>query len=111
MDKRTVLRLDPRLAPVKVAVLPLSRHADLSPVGRDLAGELRRHWNVEYDETQAIGKRYRRQDEIGTPFCVTVDFDTLDDQAVTIRERDAMTQERVALDKVADYLATRLIGC
>ncbi|HEV2888089.1 MAG TPA: glycine--tRNA ligase, partial [Jatrophihabitans sp.] len=111
MDKRTVLRLDPRLAPVKVAVLPLSRHADLSPIGRDVAGTLRRHWNVEYDETQAIGKRYRRQDEIGTPYCVTVDFDTLDDQAVTIRERDAMTQERVALDKVSDYLATRLIGC
>ncbi|MDQ1720354.1 MAG: glycyl-tRNA synthetase, partial [Pseudonocardiales bacterium] len=110
MDKRTVLRLDPRLAPVKVAVLPLSRHADLSPKGRDLAGALRRHWNVEYDETQAIGKRYRRQDEIGTPFCVTVDFDTLDDQAVTIRERDTMTQERVALDKVEDYLASRLIG-
>ena len=111
MDKRTVLRLDPRLAPVKVAVLPLSRHADLSPIARDLSGALRRHWNVEYDETQAIGKRYRRQDEIGTPYCVTIDFDTLDDHAVTIRERDAMTQERVALDKVADYLATRLIGC
>jgi len=111
VDKRTVLRFDPRLAPVKVAVLPLSRHADLSPVGRDLAGQLRQHWNVEYDETQAIGKRYRRQDEIGTPFCVTVDFDTLDDQAVTIRERDSMTQERVALDKVSDYLAPKLIGC
>ncbi|HST47818.1 glycine--tRNA ligase [Jatrophihabitans sp.] len=111
MDKRTVLRFDPRLAPVKVAVLPLSRHADLSPVGRDLAGQLRQHWNVEYDETQAIGKRYRRQDEIGTPFCVTVDFDTLDDQAVTIRERDSMAQERVALDKVSDYLAPKLIGC
>ena len=111
MDKRTVLRLDPRLAPVKVAVLPLSRHADLSPVARDLSGQLRQHWNIEFDETQAIGKRYRRQDEIGTPFCVTVDFDTLDDQAVTIRERDTMAQERVALDKVADYLAPRLIGC
>ena len=111
MDKRTVLKLDPRLAPVKVAVLPLSRNADLSPVARDLASNLRRHWNIEHDETQAIGKRYRRQDEIGTPFCVTVDFDTLDDQAVTIRERDAMTQERVALDKVEDYLAPRLIGC
>jgi glycyl-tRNA synthetase len=111
MDKRTVLKFDPRLAPVKVAVLPLSRNADLSPIGRDVASMLRKHWNVEYDETQAIGKRYRRQDEIGTPYCVTVDFDTLDDRAVTIRERDAMTQERVALDKVEDYLATRLIGC
>jgi glycyl-tRNA synthetase len=111
MDKRTLLRLDPRLAPVKAAVLPLSRNEDLSPKARDLAATLRRHWNVEFDETQAIGKRYRRQDEIGTPFCVTVDFDTLDDQAVTIRERDAMTQQRVALDKVEGYLAERLIGC
>jgi glycyl-tRNA synthetase len=111
VDKRTVLRLDPRLAPVKAAVLPLSRNADLSPKARDLAAALRKNWNVEYDETQAIGKRYRRQDEIGTPYCITVDFETLEDQAVTIRERDAMTQDRVALDKVEGYLAQRLIGC
>ena len=78
VDKRTVLRLDPRLAPVKVAVLPLSRNADLSPKARDLAAELRRRWNVDFDDAGAIGRRYRRQDEIGTPFCVTVDFDTLD---------------------------------
>ncbi|RMI32935.1 glycine--tRNA ligase [Nocardia stercoris] len=111
VDTRTVLRLDRRLAPVKAAVLPLSRNADLSPVAGKLAAELRQAWNVEYDETQNIGKRYRRQDEIGTPFCVTVDFDTLEDQAVTIRERDTMAQERVALDQVAGYLAQRLIGC
>ncbi|MHA0288021.1 glycine--tRNA ligase [Mycobacterium sp. C3-094] len=111
VDKRTVLRLDPRLAPVKVAVLPLSRHADLSPKARDLAAELRRSWNVEFDDAGAIGRRYRRQDEIGTPYCVTVDFDSLDDHAVTIRERDAMTQERVALAEVSDYLAVRLKGC
>ncbi len=98
VDKRTVLRLDPRLAPVKAAVLPLSRHADLSPKARDLAAELRKSWNVEFDDAGAIGRRYRRQDEIGTPFCVTLDFDSLDDHAVTIRERDAMTQERVAID-------------
>jgi len=110
-DKRTVLKLDPRLAPVKAAVLPLSRNAELSPIARQLSSELRRHWNVEYDETQAIGKRYRRQDEIGTPFCVTVDFDTLQDQAVTVRERDAMSQDRIALDKVSGYLAERLVGC
>ena len=97
VDKRTVLELDPRLAPVKAAVLPLSRHADLSPKARDLAAELRQSWNVEFDDAGAIGRRYRRQDEIGTPFCVTVDFDSLEDQSVTIRERDAMTQERVAL--------------
>jgi glycyl-tRNA synthetase len=72
---------------------------------------LRKCWNVEFDDAGAIGRRYRRQDEIGTPFCVTVDFDTLEDQAVTIRERDAMTQDRVALDAVADYLAARLKGC
>ncbi|HET9646658.1 MAG TPA: glycine--tRNA ligase [Microlunatus sp.] len=111
VDKRTVLRLDPRLAPVKVAVLPLSRNEALSPKARDVAAELRTYWNVDFDDAQAIGRRYRRQDEIGTPYCVTVDFDTLDDGAVTIRERDTMSQERVSLDKVRDYLATRLIGC
>ena len=111
VDKRTVLRLDPRLAPVKAAVLPLSRNEDLSPKARDLAAQLRRNWNVDFDDSQAIGKRYRRQDEIGTPFCLTVDFDTLEDQAVTIRERDTMTQERVALDQVEGYLAQRLVGC
>ena len=111
MDKRTLLRLDPRLAPVKAAVLPLSRHEDLSPKARDLAAVLRRSWNVDFDDAQAIGRRYRRQDEIGTPYCITVDFDTLDDQAVTVRERDSMQQDRVSFDKVEDYLATRLIGC
>jgi glycyl-tRNA synthetase len=108
VDKRTVLRLDARLAPVKVAVLPLSRNVDLSPKARDLASVLRKRWNVEFDDAGAIGRRYRRQDEIGTPFCVTVDFDTLDDQAVTIRERDTMKQERVALDSVLDHLIPHL---
>jgi glycyl-tRNA synthetase len=110
LEKRVVLRLDRRLAPVKVAVLPLSRNEALSPKARELAARLRAHWNVEFDDTQAIGRRYRRQDEIGTPFCVTVDFDTLEDQAVTVRERDSMTQERVSLDQVEGYLAQRLIG-
>ena len=111
-DKRVLLRLDPRLAPVKVAVLPLSRNADLSPKARDLAAELRAHgWNVEFDDSGAIGRRYRRQDEIGTPFCVTVDFDTLEDQAVTVRERDSMSQDRIALDQVSAYFAQRLLGC
>lgn len=111
VDKRTVLKLDHRLAPVKAAVLPLSRNEALSPKARDLAAQLRRNWNVDFDDAQAIGKRYRRQDEIGTPFCITVDFDTLDDNAVTIRSRDTMQQERVALDQVEGYLAQRLIGC
>ncbi|MFD6157906.1 glycine--tRNA ligase [Nocardia sp. NPDC060256] len=110
VDTRTVLRLDRRLAPVKAAVLPLSRNADLTPKAKDLAAQLRRNWNVEFDDAGAIGRRYRRQDEIGTPFCITVDFDTLDDQAVTIRERDTMTQERIALDKVEGYLAQHLLG-
>ncbi|MCW2648892.1 MAG: glycyl-tRNA synthetase [Pseudonocardiales bacterium] len=110
MEKRTVLRLDKRLAPVKAAVLPLSRNADLSPMARDLAAQLRKNWTIEFDDAQAIGRRYRRQDEIGTPFCVTVDFDTPTDHAVTVRERDSMSQERVGLDQVESYLAERLIG-
>jgi glycyl-tRNA synthetase len=111
VDVRTVLKLDPRLSPVKAAVLPLSRHADLSPIARDLAAGLRGSWNVDFDDAGQIGRRYRRQDEIGTPYCITVDFDSLDDHAVTIRERDSMAQERIALDQVQRYLAERLIGC
>jgi glycyl-tRNA synthetase len=111
LENRTVMRLDPRLAPVKAAVLPLSRNADLSPKARDLAAELRRNWNVEFDDAGAIGRRYRRQDEIGTPYCVTIDFDTLDDAAVTIRERDSMKQERIALDQVTSWLTARLGPC
>src|SRR6516162_4441858 len=98
MEKRTVLRLDRRLAPVKVAVLPLSRNADLSPKARDLAAALRKRWNTDFDDASAIGRRYRRQDEIGTPYCVTVDFDT-------------MQQERVGLDAVETYLSERLGPC
>ncbi|MBX6391615.1 MAG: glycine--tRNA ligase [Frankia sp.] len=111
VDKRVVLRLDPRLAPVKAAVLPLSRHADLSPIARDLAAQLRRYWNVEFDDSNAIGRRYRRQDEIGTPYCITVDFDTPNDQSVTIRERDSMAQERVSMDKVVSFLNAQLGPC
>jgi glycyl-tRNA synthetase len=110
VDKRTVLRLDRRLAPVKVAVLPLSRNEQLSPVARELADTLRKHWMIEFDDAGAIGRRYRRQDEIGTPFAVTVDFDTLDDRAVTVRERDTMSQERVPLDGLVSYLSERLLG-
>ena len=111
VDKRTVLRLDPRLAPVKAAVLPLSRNADLSPKARDLAAELRTAWNVDFDDAGAIGRRYRRQDEIGTPYCITVDFDSLQDDAVTIRERDSMAQQRVAIGQISAWLGARLIGC
>ena len=108
VDKRTVLRLDPRLAPVKVAVLPLSRNADLSPKARDVASALRKRWNVDFDDAGAIGRRYRRQDEIGTPYCVTVDFDSIDDHAVTVRERDTMKQERIGIDGLVDFLAPHL---
>ncbi|MFL6173184.1 MAG: glycine--tRNA ligase [Marmoricola sp.] len=111
VDKRTVLRLDPRLAPVKIAVLPLSRNEDLSPKSKALAEELRRFWNVEFDDSGAIGRRYRRQDEIGTPFCVTVDFDSLEDGAATVRERDSMSQERVSLEGLRAWLGERLVGC
>lgn len=110
VDKRIVLKLDRRLAPVKVAVLPLSRNEQLSPLAKELTANLRKYWNVDFDDAGAIGRRYRRQDEIGTPFCVTVDFDSLDDQAVTVRERDTMSQERVSLDRIEAYLAERLLG-
>ena len=111
VDKRVVLKLDYRLSPVKVAVLPLSKKEPLAGKAREVAETLRKHWNVDFDTSGAIGRRYRRQDEIGTPFCVTVDFDTLDDAAVTVRDRDTMEQERVALDELEGYLAARLIGC
>ena len=110
VDKRTVLRLDRRLSPVKVAVLPLSRNERLSPMARELAADLRKYWAIEFDDAGAIGRRYRRQDEVGTPFCVTVDFESLDDKAVTVRERDSMAQERVSLDRLRGYLAEQFVA-
>ncbi|WP_336662970.1 glycine--tRNA ligase [Leucobacter sp. USHLN154] len=109
-DKRTLLALDPRLAPIKAAVLPLSRNEALSPLAREISQELRDDWNVDFDDSGAIGRRYRRQDEIGTPFCVTVDFDSLDDNAVTVRERDTMEQVRVPRAELHAFLAERLRG-
>ncbi|MBM6980617.1 MULTISPECIES: glycine--tRNA ligase [unclassified Actinomyces] len=111
VDKRVLLRLDPRLAPVKAAVLPLSRKEELTGPARELAARLRRNWNVEYDEAGAVGRRYRRQDEVGTPFCITYDFESPEDGAVTVRERDTMAQERIPLEGVERYLAERLVGC
>ena len=107
-DTRTVLRLDKRLAPIKVAVLPLSKKPELVEVSTALAADLRPLWPIEHDVTQAIGRRYRRQDEIGTPLCVTVDFDTLEDRAVTVRDRDSMEQDRVAMDQLAAFLHDKL---
>ena len=108
VEKRTVLRLDKRLAPTKVAVLPLSKHADLTPVAERLAATLRSHTVTDFDVTGSIGRRYRRQDEVGTPYCVTVDFDTLNDDQVTVRERDSMEQERLPIEGLVDYLRKRL---
>ena len=105
---RTVLRIDARLAPIKVAVLPLSRKPALVEVTDRVASLLRPRWDIEVDVTQAIGRRYRRQDEIGTPLCVTVDFQTLDDGAVTVRDRDTMVQDRVSIDSLVDHLSRRL---
>ncbi|MDT3767490.1 glycine--tRNA ligase [Gleimia hominis] len=108
VDKRTVLKLDPRLAPVKAAVLPLSRKPQLQEPAKELAMSLRELWNVEYDDAGAVGRRYRRQDEVGTPYCITFDFDSLEDNAVTIRDRDSMEQVRIPIDQVRAYLLDRL---
>ena len=106
--ERAVLRLDHRLSPYQVAVLPLSRKDTLVPVANRVFDLLKGSWSCDYDETQAIGRRYRRQDEIGTPLCVTVDFDTLEDDAVTVRDRDTMAQQRVSIDRLPDDLTDRL---
>ncbi|MFM7744919.1 MAG: glycine--tRNA ligase [Actinomycetota bacterium] len=107
-EARTVLRLHPRLAPYKVAVLPLSKKDTLTPLAREIFATLSARYMVDYDETQAIGRRYRRQDEIGTPYCVTVDFDSLEDGCVTIRERDTTDQARVAIADLTTELGRRL---
>jgi glycyl-tRNA synthetase len=109
VDTRTVLRLHHALAPVKVAVLPLSRNDRLVPTAKRVSDLLKPHWMTQYDDAGAIGRRYRRQDEVGTPFCVTVDFQTVEeDQAVTVRDRDSMAQERVSIDRLEGYLRERL---
>jgi glycyl-tRNA synthetase len=96
-DTRVVLRFKKEIAPIKIAILPLSKKEELSVVARPIAEQLAKHFRVDYDETQSIGKRYRRQDEIGTPYCVTVDFESLNDQAVTVRDRDTMEQVRIPI--------------
>jgi glycyl-tRNA synthetase len=107
-ERRVVLRLHPKIAPYQVAVLPLSKKDTLSPLARDVLHRLQRHFMCEYDETQSIGRRYRRQDEIGTPYCVTVDFDSLEDAQVTVRERDSTDQTRLAIDELVSHLLGRL---
>jgi glycyl-tRNA synthetase len=108
VERRTVLRLHPDLAPIKAAVLPLSRNEALVPEARRVLDLLKPRWMAQYDDAGSIGRRYRRQDEVGTPFCVTVDFDTLQDRQVTVRERDSMAQDRIPIDALAGHLAERL---
>jgi glycyl-tRNA synthetase len=108
MEKRVVLSLHKDLAPIKVAVLPLSRNDLLVPEAKKVHDLLKPHWMTAYDDAGAIGRRYRRQDEVGTPYCVTIDFDTLTDRQVTVRDRDTMAQDRIPIDKLVDYLEERL---
>ena len=107
-EPRTVLRLHPRLAPYQVAILPLSKKDTLTPLADSIFSKLSKRYYCDYDETQAIGRRYRRQDEIGTPYCITVDFDSLEDGQVTIRERDTTQQERVSIDQLEQVLSEKL---
>lgn len=107
-ERRSVLRLHPRLSPYQVAILPLSKKEELSPLAHEVAKICRSHYMCEYDDTQSIGRRYRRQDEIGTPVCVTVDFDSLEDHAVTLRDRDSTEQIRVPIEELLSALAARL---
>ncbi|MEN9747051.1 MAG: glycyl-tRNA synthetase [Actinomycetota bacterium] len=107
-EPRTVLRLHPRLAPYQVAILPLSKKDSLTPLADQIFSTLSKRYYCDYDETQAIGRRYRRQDEIGTPYCITVDFDSLEDGQVTIRERDTTQQERVSIDRLEQVLSEKL---
>jgi glycyl-tRNA synthetase len=102
-EKRIVLKLDKKLAPVKISILPLSKKEPLSTIAHEIKNTLRKTYFVEYDETQSIGKRYRRADEIGTPYCITVDFETVNDKKVTVRDRDSMKQDRVEIDKLEEY--------
>lgn len=105
---RVVLHLHTKLAPVTVALLPLSRNARLAPAAREVYALLRKNFNTQYDDAQSIGRRYRRQDEIGTPYCVTVDFDSLEDQQVTIRDRDTMEQSRIPIADLVDALRDKI---
>jgi len=107
---RVLLHLHPTLAPIKVAVLPLSRREKLVSLAKQIYADLRHHWMVSYDDAQSIGRRYRRQDEIGTPFCVTIDFQSLEDEQVTIRERDSMNQIRVPINELKTTLQAKLGG-
>jgi glycyl-tRNA synthetase len=108
MELRTVMKFHPKLAPTKVAVFPLVNRDGMPEIARKIEADLRPHVRVFFDDSGAVGRRYRRQDEVGTPFCVTVDSVTLQDQSITVRERDSMRQERIAADRLLTYLKERL---
>ena len=105
-DSRTVLRFHPALAPFKAAILPLSKK--LSEKANEVYDILRQDFNIDYDEAGSIGKRYRREDEIGTPYCITVDFDTMEDNTVTVRDRDTMEQFRISIDEIQAFLKEKI---
>jgi len=107
-EMRVVMRFHPKLAPLKAAIFPLVNRDGMPDIARKIEADLRPHFRVFYDESGAVGRRYRRQDEIGTPFCITVDSQTLTDQTVTVRERDSMRQERLAIPALLPYLRERL---
>jgi glycyl-tRNA synthetase len=109
METRVVLKLHPKLAPTKVAIFPLVNRDGMPEVARKIEVDLRPHFRVFYDESGAVGRRYRRQDEAGTPYCVTVDSQTLQDQTVTIRDRDTMKQERIAIAAIRTYVSERIV--
>ena len=106
---RTVLKFHPKLAPIKASVLPLVKDEKLQKIAKDIFHDLKENWMVTYDETSSIGRRYRRADEIGTPFCITVDFDSLEDKAVTVRDRDSMKQKRVKIEEVESYIRSKIV--
>ncbi|MEK7627110.1 MAG: His/Gly/Thr/Pro-type tRNA ligase C-terminal domain-containing protein, partial [Patescibacteria group bacterium] len=108
-EMETVLRLHPKIAPVKAAVFPLVKNKpEIVKKAREIYESLKKYWFVQYDETGAIGRRYRRQDEIGTPFCVTIDFDTLENETVTVRDRDTMEQNRIKISEIKEFLENKL---
>ena len=107
-EKRTVLHFSTKIAPIKVAIFPLMKKPLLIEKSKKIHERLKTLWNTEYDEGGAIGKRYRRQDELGTPFCVTIDFETLEDDSVTIRERDSMEQKRIKIDNLVNVLSEKI---
>jgi glycyl-tRNA synthetase len=109
MELRVVMKLHPKLAPIKAAIFPLVNRDGMPEFSRKLEADLRTYFRVFYDDSGAVGRRYRRQDEIGTPYCITIDSQTLQDQTVTVRDRDSMVQERIASIGLKDYLVKKLI--